>query len=135
MSNRQLNFSSKYLWIFILLHSIKYMFTEQCSVNYWWKSYANEIKDRFFKLNLTYICIMYIVHTNLGQEWFNMDYCICIFFLYRSIKSSFKKWDALSHFFFFSTHLHAEKPFFYHITIIFVSLQMLIHSINCVKNL
>lgn len=59
-SNTQLNFSSKYLWIFISLHSIIYMFTEQCSVNYWRKSYANEIKDRFFKLNLTYICIMYI---------------------------------------------------------------------------
>lgn len=71
---------------------------------------CKEIKDRFFKLNLTYIC-MYNVHTNPGQEWFNMD-CYVFIFFYRSIKSSFKKWDALSHFFSFSTHLHAEKPFF-----------------------
>lgn len=70
---------------------------------------CKEIKDRFFKLNLTYICIMYIqIRDKNDLTWIVMY----LFFFYRSIKSSFKKWDALSHFVSFSTHLHAEKPFF-----------------------
>lgn len=95
---------------------------------------CKEIKDRFFKLNLTYICIMYIqIRDKNDLTWIVVYVYIFFTALYQEF---FQEMGcSVTILFFLNTPTRRETFFFDHITIFVGSLQILVHLINCVKNL